>query len=48
VKIPPPMMLLMRRQLAVNQPMVWIRPLERSTSEAFLLSGDSPTISADG
>ena len=47
VKTPPPMILLTRRQLAVNHPMVLMRTPERSTSEAFLLSGDSPTISAD-
>jgi hypothetical protein len=32
----------------VNQPIVWMRPLERITWEAFLLPADSPTISADG
>lgn len=33
--MPPPMMLLTNRQLAVNQPMVWRRPLERDTFRPF-------------
>ena len=43
------MILLTSRQLAVNQPIVSMRmPLRRSIVEAFLLSVDSPTISAHG
>src|SRR5918995_1074723 len=48
VKTPPPMILLTSRQLAVNQPIVSIRMPARDIVEAFLLSVDSPTISAHG